>query len=681
MENNFFKSYFFLVFGVLIILLGINFYHAILVSPDTVDMAHFKQAILSSPGFWFDILYFVLSLLLVHLVWCVLLWLFSVGWLRHLGNNSRQGHLTALLIFLVSFLYILILSGRSYPNMISGFLRHSSWLLLDSIFYLLSFLLVASAVASIYFLFVSLSQFRQKLVISLGLMCTAVWIGSGLYVGQSFAIQSASEKPNIFIVGIDSLRPDETGFFGSGGDLTPNVDKFLENAQTYENAYTPYARTFPAWMSVLTGLEPVKHKGRFNLINHKHLDKTIALGYQLQRKGYHTIYAFDERRFNSMDETFGYDVVVGPKHAAWSFVASGVDHPIINLLCNTVFGKYLFPGIYLNRGRHGNYDPEKYNQAIIDELKAVKDKPIFLTTHFLLPHWPWTSRDTEELENYPTPAVPMADSLFRYRMMLQQVDRQFGNFMKELQAAGQLNNTYVFLISDHGDGFSMVKDNLEPGVKSNAVLETNTRGHATNIFNLGQYRVVMAARYYGGNRIKPIIKKELASIMDVYPTIMDLLGEKDLLKGLDGISMFAGESEKNHRQLFMETGFSILELTSSEIDMEDMIANGIQAYTVDKQGKLVVKDEYYDFIVSSKHRAIMEGDWMLAMVPSMAKYLVLVNRKEKKWWPVDLYEGEKDWQSMLGAMCEHYKGDVGFDQVGLCLSQDNASHISFSVDL
>lgn len=674
MENNFFKSYFFLVFGVLLILLGINFYHAILVSPDTVDMTHFKQAILSSPGFWFDLLYFVLSLLLVHLVWCVLLWLFSVGWLRRLDNNSRQGRLTVLLIFLVSFLYILILSGRSYPNMISGFIRHSSWLLLDSIFYLLSFLLVASAVASIYFLFVSLSQLRQKLVISFCLMCTAVWFGSGLYVGQSFAIPSASEKPNIFIVGLDSLRPDETGFFGSDGNLTPNVDDFLENAQTYENAYTPYARTFPAWMSVLTGLEPVNHKGRFNLINHKHLDKKIALGHQLQGKGYHTIYAFDERRFNSMDETFGYDVVVGPKHAAWSFVASGVDHPIINLLCNTVFGKYLFPGIYLNRGRHGNYDPEKYNQAIIDEVKAVKDKPVFLTTHFLLPHWPWTSRDIEELEKYPTPEVPMANSLFRYRMMLKQVDRQFGNFMKELQAAGQLNNTYVFLISDHGDGFSMEKDNLEPGVKSNAVLETNTRGHATNIFNLGQYRVVMAARYYGGNRIKPVIKKELASIMDVYPTIMDLLGEKDLLKGLDGVSMFAGESEKNHRQLFMETGFSILELTSSEIDMEDMIENGIQAYTVDKQGKLVVKDDYYDFIVSSKHRAIMEGDWMLAIVPSMAKFLVLVNRKEKKWWPVSLYEGKKNWRPMLKSMCEHYKNDAGFDSAGICkekLSEKN----------
>ena len=678
MKSNYFKSFFFLVFGLLIILLGINFYHAILVSPDTVDMESFKQAILSSPGFWFDLLHFILSLLLVHLAWCILLWLFSIGWLRTLKGDSRQRRLIALLVFLISFLYILIWSGRSYPNMASGFLRHSPWLLSDMLFYLLSFLIIFSATVSVFLLLTFLSRPGKKMVLSFSAACVVLWLGYGVYSGQSFA--GTSDRPNIFIIGIDSLRPDQTGFFGSEGDLTPNVDKFLESSQVFESAYTPYARTFPAWMSVLTGLEPVKHKGRFNLINHKHLDKTISLGYRLKSEGYHTVYAFDERRFNSMDETFGYDTVVGPKHAAWSFVASGVDHPIINLLCNTVAGKYLFPGIYLNRGRHGNYDPEKYNQAIIHELKAVKEKPVFLTAHFLLPHWPWTSRDVEKLKNYPTPKVPMADSLFRYRMMLKQADRQFGAFMSELEKNGMLENSYVFLISDHGDGFSLEADNLAPGVVSNAVLETNTRGHATNVFNLGQYRVIMAARSYGNDDFKREIKPELSSIMDIYPTILDLIDAPlPQTAKIDGVSLFSQKREE--RQLYLETGFSILELTEDQIDMEDVIKNGISAYTVNKQGKLVVKDDYYDLILSSKHRAIMEGDWMLTMVPSMAKYLVLVNRKEKKWWPVDLYEGEKDWEPMLKLMCEHYKDDVGFDLERVCLSQNESGGISLSMDL
>jgi len=655
------------VFLTLLFLMGVNFYHALLVSPDTVDMKAFKLAILSSPGFWADMVRFVIGLLFVHLCWVGVLWLSTVGWLREISLPLRQCKQLTFLCFLISGLYVLIWSGRSYPNLASGFLKHSSWMLSDIFFFLLSGIICISVLASMFKFFQSMSKPILKVWLSLAGIFVVFYAGFGLYSSLIVAgLGETSHKPNIFIIGIDSLRPDETGFFGGQGELTPNVDEFLEHSQAYENTYTPYARTFPAWMSILTGLEPVNHKGRFNLINHKYLDKSIALGHQLQKEGYRTVYAFDERRFNSMDESFGYDAVVGPKHAAWSFVASGVDHPIINLLCNTIVGKYLFPGIYLNRGRHGNYEPEKYNQAIIDELLSENNKPVFLTAHFLLPHWPWTSRHFEVLESFDAPENPMTDPLYRYRQMLSQVDRQFGAFMSKLEDEGMLDNAYVFLISDHGDGFALEKDNLEPAVESNARLETNTRGHATNVFNLGQYRVLMAAKSYGNSQFKPRVSKELSSLMDIYPTIMDLVDGIKLPNQIevDGVSMLS--EERGNRQLFLETGFSVLELTEKDFDVQDMIKNGIDAYTVDKRGKLVVKDRYYELILASKHRAVMEGDWMLALVPSMAEFLVLVNWKLKKWWPVEFYEGDKDWKPMLESICEHYMDDVGFDLEEIC---------------
>jgi arylsulfatase A-like enzyme len=640
MDNRFFKDYALWVFGLFLLLVGINFYHALMISPDTVDGRTFQSAILSSPGFWGDLLHFVVGLVLVHTLWLLLLWLSSVGWLRQLGGDRRQRRLLTFLFFLVSALFVLIWSGRSYPNMSSGFLRRSEWLLSDASFYSIACALAVSAVVSLFFLFITQSRLIQKTVVVLSTLCFVAWGGLAFLSTESMAGASAkkhqlSGQPNIFIIGIDSLRPDETGFLGHGKGLTPNVDEFLKNAQTFESAYTPYARTFPAWMSVLTGLEPVHHHGRFNLINHRYLDKSQALGNQLQQKGYHSIFAFDERRFNSMDESFGYDAVVGPKHAAWSFVASGFDHPVVNLLSNTIVGKYLFPGIYLNRGRHGNYDPERFNLAIMDELEKAGDAPIFLTTHFLLPHWPWTSRDVETLEHYEEPEAPELVPLYRYRMMLKQADRQFGEFMAELKSAGYLENSYVFLLSDHGDGFALDADLLEPAVESNAVLETNTRGHATNVFNLGQYRVVLAARdYSGSNKFSPEVKTELSSLMDIYPTVMDLVGESSHdTASVDGISMLA--TERTDRQLFLETGFSMLELTRDEIDVKDVVNNSVRAYTVDREGRLVVKDNFYDHIMKSKHRAVMEGDWMLAITPTMAQYPVLINRKTKQWWPVD----------------------------------------------
>lgn len=669
MQLKLFRFYLYAVLFALFLLMGVNFYHALMVAPDTVDMEAFRAAILSSPGFWLDMGHFFAGLLLIHFCWIVILWFGTAGWLKNSSLPLRQRKLLAFLCFLIVWLFVLIWSGRLYPNLASGFLKHSQWMLSDPTFYLLFGIICISSCVSIVKLFKSIPKPVVRMWVGLTSVFLVFFVGLGFYSNFTVAeLKSSSSKPNIFVIGIDSVRPDETGFFGGYGGLTPNIDEFLEKSQVHENTYTPYARTFPAWMSILTGLEPVRHKGRFNLINHKHLNKSLALGHQLQEEGYRTIYAFDERRFNSMDESFGYDAVVGPKHAAWSFVASGVDHPIINLVCNTVVGKYLFPGIYLNRGRHGNYEPEKYNQAIVTELLSGDERPVFLTAHFLLPHWPWTSRKFEELEAFETPENPMTDSLFRYRQMLSQVDRQFGSFMSKLESAGLLDNTYVFLLSDHGDGFALEKDNLVPGVETNARLETNTRGHATNIFNLGQYRVLMAARSYGNSRFDAQVKEELSSLMDIYPTVLDLIEpkEKNNVSNLDGVSMLSQERE--NRKLFLETGFSVLELTEETINVEDLIKNGIDAYTVDKRGKLVVKDQYYDLIISSKHRAVMEENWMLALVPSMGNHPVLVNWKEKKWWPVEFYEGSKDWKAMLDAICQHYKNDVGFDQKEVCLA-------------
>lgn len=682
MQLKLFKFYMYAVFLALLLLMGVNFYHALMVAPDTVDIEAFRAAILSSPGFWLDMGHFFLGLLLIHFCWVIVLWLGTAGWLKSSSLLLRQRKQLAFLCFLIVWLYVLIWSGRLYPNLASGFLKHSQWMLADLSFYLLFAIICISTLISIVKLFKPIPKPVSKLWITLASVLVAFFVGLGFYSNFTVAeFKPSSSKPNIFVIGIDSVRPDETGFFGGYGGLTPNIDEFLEKSQVHANTYTPYARTFPAWMSILTGLEPVKHKGRFNLINHKHLNKSLALGHQLQSEGYRTIFAFDERRFNSMDESFGYDAVVGPKHAAWSFVASGIDHPIINLVCNTVVGKYLFPGIYLNRGRHGNYEPEKYNQAIVDELLSDDERPIFLTAHYLLPHWPWTSRKFEELEAFETPENPMADSLFRYRQMLSQADRQFGSFMSKLEGAGLLDNAYVFLLSDHGDGFALEKDNLTPGVESNARLETNTRGHATNIFNLGQYRVLMAARSYGSSQFESEVKEELSSLMDIYPTILDLIVPSTSINksDLDGVSMLS--KNRKDRRLFLETGFSVLELTEENINLEELIKNGIDAYTVDKRGRLVVKDEYYELVISSKHRAVMEGDWMLAVVPSMANHPVLVNWKEKRWWPVEFYEGDKDWRAMLESICNHYKSDVGFDLKKVCVSQNKVDSISNSMGL
>ncbi|WP_297189005.1 sulfatase-like hydrolase/transferase [uncultured Porticoccus sp.] len=670
-----------LILGFLLVVLVANFYQVLIVAPDQVDMKAFYHALLVSPGFWWDLGYFVLAMVAIHLAWLFLLWLASAGWLGLPAISPKNRQLLPVLLFLLSALLLLVWSNRRYPQMQgSGFLHQSPWLMSDAVFVGLLTIFAVAFVVSLGFLIRRNARvWGSACVLAVGafgvMYGLSITAGNAQFNGavvNSAVVNSAGANgagpPNIFIIGIDSLRPDQTGYFGNTTGLTPNVDKFLQQSTVFENAYTPYARTFPAWMSILTGAEPVNHNGRYNLTNHKYIDKNRALGRWMQNSGYRSIYAMDERRFNNIDETFGFDEVVGPEYGALNFMLGGFDHPLVNLLCNTVAGKWLFPNMYLNRGRDMNYDPERYSQAILDAVVSEPDKPVFLAAHFVLPHWPWLSREWEPLEGEAYSDDPAEQSFYRYRMMLKQVDRQFGQFMADLEATGALDNAYVFFMSDHGDGFDLPADELT-AARDDAIFEvyTTTRGHATNLLNLGQSRVLLAAKSYGNDDFGPALRTGNGSLMDIAPTISELLDNRFADKAFDGLSLLSvTDRELSNRPLFMETGVIVTELTKDEINKKRLLTQTVGIYATDAAGKLVVRDDFRDMIIRSKHRAVVKGDWQLTLIPSMGEYLVLINIPEKKWWSLDQYEGDADTAGMLRDLCEHYKNDVGFDTAGIC---------------
>lgn len=647
---------------------AINSYQILVVAPDTVGMRAFKAAMFSSPGFIRDLCWFLGAAIFVHLALAFVLWVGTAGWLANPAVPERQRRITVYFVFVVVCAFIMILSTRHYPNMPSGFVQHNPLLMSEVVFYLFVILMLVSLAVSLYKLCSTKVTRSITAAVLVVVTVSIVWQHTVPESQAKASPWAGSSQPNILVIGIDSLRPDETGYFGSDGQLTPYIDEFLQHSAVYRDAYTPYARTFPAWLSILTGQEPVNHKGRFNLIDHSYLDPTETVAWWMKEQGYRTVYGFDERRFNNIDASFGFDEMVGPKPSAMGFVLGQYDHPMINLLTNTAIGKYLFPEMYLNRGRAGNYDPERYNQALLDAITADTSKPVFLTAHFLLPHFPWFSRDIEELERFDIPEEPADKFAYQYRMMLKQVDRQVGQFMEQLRVAGVLDNAQVILLSDHGDGFKFDKDIYPPARDDFPFeIETNTRGHATNILNLGQYHVILAGRSYGNEVFKPGDVEGNASLMDVVPTILDLLDSPIESKSVDGLSLLSSSrEERDRRDLFLESGFKTLSVTADDMTEEKLLREGIKAYTVNDDGKLVVRDVWYNPIIRSKHRAVIRGNWQLSMIPGMGGHMVVTNIQEKKWWPFAQYQGDAATEEMLAALCRHYKGEPGFDEAGVC---------------
>src|SRR6185312_14377268 len=89
----------------------------------------------------------------------------------------------------------------------------------------------------------------------------AVTIGAAIcalgiaVVYASHSTPAQLNKPHVIIIGIDSLRYDVASEKGPQSQA-PNVRGFLDGAVSFSDAMTPLARTFPAWVSILTGRAP-----------------------------------------------------------------------------------------------------------------------------------------------------------------------------------------------------------------------------------------------------------------------------------------------------------------------------------------------------------------------------------------------------------------------------------------
>lgn len=636
-------------------------------------VADLIQGVLKSPGVWFDIGHFALALILVHILFAAALWLATAGWLAGLALPRRTLRLVQALVFALALLAVFILNARWYPLVPSAFLRRAPALvqgpLLDVVLGLFVFSLLCSLVGLL-----RRRQILAPVALTAGLAAVAtfgLWTPAATGGGGIGSRDPA--RPNILLIGIDSLRPDETGFVNGETHLTPHIDAFLTQARLFDTAYTPMARTFAAWEGVLTGLDQIHNGARENLIGNAVVTRDATLGHRLQALGYRSVLAFDERHFSGIDESFGFDAVVGPAHGAIDLLGNYFDHPLVNLISHRPLAKYLFPYFYLNRGRAYNYDPDAFNSAVLAELRKGGGQPLFLAMHFLLPHYPYVSNVAEPLDDMEFD--PENRYYYFYRMLLKQVDAQFGKFVAGLQAEGLLDNTLVVFLSDHGDSFNLERDAATPGTESKLEISTNTVGHGTNVLARGQYRVVLALRGYDlhGAVAAPLadLSARVArpvSLIDIAPTLGDLLARGGALpapwSGMDGHSLFTPAPAG--RDIYLESAMTSMALVEKEIDEKKLLEENARYYTVDRAGKVVMRPEMRAGSIASKLRAVVRGDWLLSISPTLDDELILLNTKDNVWWPASQYQGDAPWRGMLADMCRHYRDDPGFDRHGLC---------------
>lgn len=396
----------------------------------------------------------------------------------------------------------------------------------------------------------------------------ATIIAAAVLCGGATGAQPTSppaKRPNILWIGFDQFRPDAIGCYGNRICQTPNLDRLAGQGVRFSNAYTTCCLCSPARASMLTGKFAFKHGMGTNcdlyhsmspellhpeMLLHRRL---IALGYQTGFVGkWHvgTKKGADAYGFEGLGPAGYGGIEKHPeflkylKDANLSFGA--VKNPIFgNAKDKTLLG--------------GEWDgPVETTPAYFVAERTIgllnryarEEKPFFLDCQFWGPHpaylpsreflgrhdrtalKPWVNWD-DDLKGKPASVARFRAEFYRqlpkdwsgwrelvglYYDYITMFDQQLGRILNRLQELGLAENTIVVVAADHGDMIG-----------------------SHGLFDKGfmyqeAYRIPMIVRWPDRCK-KPAVSDELVYNMDIFPTILDAIGQPD--PTLDGKSFLA----------------------------------------------------------------------------------------------------------------------------------------------
>ncbi len=561
----------------------------------------------------FNIAVFLLTLLAVHLLFGLSCWLMAVLSQIAWPKVAATGRQWTTLWFLPASLWVLIANADLFPNSLLGFPYHetvSRKIAGVSPFVLFS-LLMGGAIATTLVAAVLRMPRLPRLALPIAGL-SAIVVATAIVRHEPAAATASADHPNVILLGVDSLRPDAVTV-----EHTPSIHRMLAGSVQFTDAMTPLARTFPSWVSILSGRAPQTTGAVMNLLPRDQIHTGESLPTLLKARGYHTAYAIDESRFSNVDESYGFDQAVMPITGASDFVVGTYsDTPLSNLVVNSPLGGLLFPFLHANRAVDVTYEPDTFTHELSRELQF--GQPLFLALHLTLPHWPYTWIDSET-----TGGKDPATAAGRYRASLRRVDRQFADILSLLQERGALDNALVVILSDHGQALNVDADALVDYLPSGAsgVRTMHRSGHGTSVLSPPQYQTVLGLRAFGAaGKLLPAPQAldVPASMLDIAPTILDLLGIASP-QPFDGVSLApairggaAAMPQLADRIRFTETEYSPRNFSLKD-PMGPGAAEAAQAYRVDPAtDRVSVRTEWLPQILKNRQYAAVLGNRALA---------------------------------------------------------------------
>ena len=299
--------------------------------------------------------------------------------------------------------------------------------------------------------------------------CFAVIAGLGIaYIGLRDKPSAPSgrldaERPNVLIVMIDTLRADHLGCYGHGRNTSPNIDRIAVGGARFERAYSAAPWTPPSIASLFSSLYPASH----HVLQYGGLYATRGAALQGDQL---------PQEIETLAELFsrgGYQTaafVCNP----WVTVREGFDQGFDRFDDSLARLEELPPAAAINA-------------AALEFLNTKRDpsRPWLMYLHYMDVHAPYNAPDrfrepfVEEVRRTARTTGISAEERSRlgglrniepttvrkdpqwvdqpaywsalYDAGIAHLDDQFGAFYEQLRERGELKNTIVVVLADHGE--------------------------------------------------------------------------------------------------------------------------------------------------------------------------------------------------------------------------------------
>jgi arylsulfatase A-like enzyme/Flp pilus assembly protein TadD len=335
----------------------------------------------------------------------------------------------------------------------------------------------------------------------------------------------------VILVSVDTLRADHLPAYGYHEVDTPSLDALQKDSVVFDNALSPVPLTLPAHTSLFTGLLPYQHGVRDN-VGYRLSPKTTTLASFLRQRGYAT---------GSAVSAFVLDHATG--------VAEGFDEYLDDVEMRA-------PGEALGQvQRSGAVTEELLEQWITGQ---PPEKPLFAFLHLYEPHSPYD------------PPEPFKSRYVRrpYDGEIAAADAIVGRFLDFLKSKQIYDKAIVVFLSDHGEGLG----------------DHGEDEHGIFLYR-EELRVPLFVKLPGGARAGEHVDSP-AGLVDVFPTVAALLGEKVPFPLAGEPFLAGGAPPGSQRRLYAETLYPRLHFGWSDLaSLTDQRYQYIEA----------PKPELYDF--------------------------------------------------------------------------------------